>query len=153
MNSEFSAKKSEEYSKYASSPTQFTDVIDKALKENPNIGSTEDLITQLKTNKGFDAKITAGTSFGKGDLQTELESAVAKKGKEQREAERGQQSQQSPVSICPEHGLLGQAGGALPPSQGKWTVYSDSNIWQAPHVVGHLLKFFLLVWFVDFPAL
>ena len=94
MNSEFSAKKSEEYSKYASSPTQFTDVIDKALKENPNIGSTEDLIKELKTNKEFGAKITAGTSFeqdgglfgsGKTELQAELESAVAKKGKEQRE--------------------------------------------------------------------
>lgn len=60
-------------------------VIEKALQENPNIKSTEDLITQLKTNKGFGAKITAGTSIGEGDLQTELESAVAKKGKEQRE--------------------------------------------------------------------
>jgi len=65
--------------------SEIPQIIDKALQENPNIKSTEDLITQLKTNKGFDAKITAGTSFGKGDLQTELESAVAKKGKEQRE--------------------------------------------------------------------
>lgn len=60
-------------------------VIDKALKENPNINSTEDLIKELKTNKEFGAKITAGTSIAEGDLQTELESAVAKKGKEQRE--------------------------------------------------------------------
>jgi len=65
--------------------SEIPQIIDKALQENPNIKSTEDLITQLKTNKGFDAKITAGTSFGKGDLQSELESAVAKKGKEQRE--------------------------------------------------------------------
>jgi hypothetical protein len=60
-------------------------VIDQALKENPNIGSTEDLIKELKTNKGFGAKITAGTSIGEGDLQTELEAAVAKKGTGQRE--------------------------------------------------------------------
>ena len=74
--------------------SEIPQIIDKALKENPNIGSTEDLIKELKTNKEFGAKITAGTSFeqdsglfgsGKTELQAELESAVAKKGKEQRE--------------------------------------------------------------------
>ena len=60
-------------------------VIDNALKENPNINSTEDLIKELKTNKEFGDKITTGTSIGDGDLKTELEAAYAKKGTEQRE--------------------------------------------------------------------
>lgn len=77
--------KSVEYSKYSRDSSKFPQIIEKALQENPDIGSTSDLITQLRTNKDLGAKITAGTGISEKDLLTELETAYAKKGKEQRE--------------------------------------------------------------------
>jgi len=67
------------------SSRQIPQVIQNAAMTNPSIGSTSDLITQLKTNKDFGGQITAGTSISPQDLLTELESAYSKKGKEQRE--------------------------------------------------------------------
>ena len=68
-----------------SSSRQIPQVIQNAAMGNASISSTSDLITQLKTNKDFGGQITAGTNINPQDLLTELESAYAKKGTEQRE--------------------------------------------------------------------